>query len=420
MVEKLSSLNSQASNTAVGFLNKRITFDYLVFLMGFLLLASPDLLDIPFRSLLLLSIDFVAVVLAVKKHIRLHSQVIFVWLYFSALFMSTIINGMPTSPLSILIKMLHLASFTLLTDYQFIKDKKACINGFAFILTILCVLDIVSVVFYPRGISQQITYWNQWSSSITPIWLFGNKNSHFRYFAPWIVVMALRAIESNKKCRARLELCVCCLLSLLTSIMLESSTSIVALLVIIFGALMINFGNSRFDFNPYLLAFLVFLFEGVILFGQTSFLSDFLQNIFGKDTTFSSRTLIWARTEALVSAKPILGWGVLTNEQASALLGHQAFVNSHNQFLNTLFQGGFIAFSFLLIWFLTSLSSLSHASRSIRPLLSMFYIAMMIEMIFEQQFDSNLFVLNFILCSLIASHYEQNIRRDNEFKQDNS
>ena len=82
--------------------------------------------------------------------------------------------------------------------------------------------------------------------------------------------------------------------------------------------------------------FLDFVLSDIKIFGETSFLENFL-NYTGKDPTFSGRTAVWARSILLFLSEPLTGVGLYTGDMARTFL---LAYNSHNLILDLLLVGG--------------------------------------------------------------------------------
>lgn len=135
----------------------------------------------------------------------------------------------------------------------------------------------------------------------------------------------------------------------------KSSTSTIATIVAIVAAWygMRNTSKNLARINAWGVMLAYCSVQILIFMGSLPFISSIVVKLFGKDLTFSGRTKIWIQMPVLIAQKPIWGWGQLSGSTVGSILGNKFFTSAHNQWLNTLFQGGVILFllvALIIIW----------------------------------------------------------------------
>ena len=85
----------------------------------------------------------------------------------------------------------------------------------------------------------------------------------------------------------------------------------------------------------------------------------------------------------LISQKPIIGYGFMGNDAMQEMLGNLAYTSAHNQFLNTLLQGGIILAIALVGGFLTLLGKINMTCLRMKLVCFCAVGAVLIEMLFE-------------------------------------
>ena len=121
----------------------------------------------------------------------------------------------------------------------------------------------------------------------------------------------------------------------------------------------------------------------LIFMGSLPFISSIVVKLFGKDLTFSGRTKIWIQMPVLIAQKPIWGWGQLSGSTVGSILGNKFFTSAHNQWLNTLFQGGVILFLLVALIIIWLSNSTRKFEKNIGNMKLLMLLSIMIDMMFE-------------------------------------
>ena len=179
-------------------------------------------------------------------------------------------------------------------------------------------------------------------------WLFGNKNFHIRTILP-ILANSLIISNYNNKIISMHSLCLI-IISLFSILLSRSATGIVGIFlfllmyfIFVFKGYLKNIVKIKYG-----VAVSAFASFGIIFFNLQTKFSFIVENILGKDLTFSGRSIIWKKSIEMVRAKPFFGFGYLTSSEYTYFLGNN---HPHNYYLYILTMGGIVLFALLLLGF---------------------------------------------------------------------
>ena len=264
------------------------------------------------------------------------------------------------------------------------------------LVVILIVSSSISVLICPDGLYTIEIVWNEWSSSYREQWLLGNKNSHGMWFVLASIVtygyfLSKRNFEVKKRLTiSKLLIIVGVFLALVTLIMVKSSTGLVAVTIAWFALYSCICRDCKIVINTKLVVIIYAVVAALVILGGMQFLQPIIQLVFKKDITFTGRNIIWANSLLYISQKPVLGWGVLSTSQITSMLGSVASTSAHNQFLNTLLQGGLLLFAILLLLLTTIIKKIDAVqNNNDRTFLIMALLSVLVVMMFESCLNEN-------------------------------
>ena len=267
--------------------------------------------------------------------------------------------------------------------------KNALKNIWRFLLIILSA-NTVSIVLFPNGLYQIDYVWNEWGAKdVMRQWILGNKNSQTIWYLLLMIltyILFSDAHISRNKLKNRIVLLYTIAISAITMLLVASSTGIVAITVLAVGMILSFFRKSPIDFewNPKWILVGYIIISILIIGGNATFLKPIIADLFGKDLTFSNRTTVWLRALLLFIQKPIFGWGVLGDDGMRNALGSLSYTSAHNQFLNTMLQGGTILFLILIAMVFIIFDKLSKCEDKKDKLVgSVGMIGVLVTMLFE-------------------------------------
>lgn len=202
----------------------------------------------------------------------------------------------------------------------------------------LVYFNAILVVLFPDGL-----YTSEWGSSY---FLFGNYNATG---AICLLCILFQGAYTTLTGKGNVNLLLLTLTSFVVCAFLGSMTSAVGLAIAFAYTL---FRNRVTHIRPIVIAFIVVLvlFMFVIVIAGNSIedypiIVSFIENVLGKDSSFTARTYVWFVNLGYVSERPWLGWGFIDSyiiEESSGAIG------THNLFIGVALYGGIVALCFFL------------------------------------------------------------------------
>lgn len=321
-------------------------------------------------------------------------------LYLFYLVFITFFNQTEVADIHLVVSNSKLFFFLCVFDFMLKRKQKDAINIIFFVLSVYVALDFLSIVFFPDGLYHTTLTWNEWSTSYEAQWVYGNKNNRIYWYLILIFISWERYIINGK---SKLEPTIISVITILTMILVKSSTAIVVSILVGIGTFISLYKRKRLllNINTYILIGICFAITLLIIAGGASFLRPIVEGIFGKDMTFSNRSEVWRQAIMLIMQKPLFGWGVTDTATARGVLGSLTFVNTHNQILNCLWQGGIVLFSlFLCIILCTSKNINKIVNKKYKLVFQFILVGLMVDMIFEVILGINATWL----CLLLLNH----------------
>lgn len=308
--------------------------------------------------------------------------------YIIILLISSVINQTSAVDVHLFVSNIKLILFFAVIDWFSGYNKDGTLKVLWWIIATISLLNFCSLILYPEGISTITYVWNEWGASDeVKQWIVGNKNSQALWYIAFMLLsyylIEEKYIKLNfiKKIFAFFVSCI----SFIAVFVVSSSTGMAAVIVVATAVIACSIfrhpPNIRFNTKWILVVYAIVLL--LILLGNTSFFEPIVTGIFGKDLTFSNRTVVWAESMVLISQKPIIGYGFMGNDAMQEMLGNLAYTSAHNQFLNTLLQGGIILAIALVGGFLTLLGKINMTCLRMKLVCFCAVGAVLIEMLFE-------------------------------------
>lgn len=318
----------------------------LVFFTILIMLMPSIIADSSLFKLLNNAWIVVCIVIMLKKHYKFTKFSGLITAYFVFWLLSTIINHNVDSHIYIWI--LKTLIIILFIDCMFKNDYIKTIDSLWLAIMIFVCIDFLSIVFFPNGLYQTITEWNEWSSSNIAVWFLGNKNNRIAWY---MIAMLLSYIKYlyKKDFSSKFIAVFVCIISIIAMLLVNSSTSIIIVVLMTAFELLSIFKKRIFTIriNPNIITIIYIIVEVLILLGFVNFLTPIVEGIFDKSLTFTGRSEAWSTVIPHIIDNLVLGSGYIPSTVASGVLGSAAFVNAHNQWLQTLWEGGLIGFLLL-------------------------------------------------------------------------
>lgn len=368
----------------------KITFSKngLLYILYTLVFFMPDFIkNIGLDKVEYIFILYFLLLMLSKKYYPQNFIVNIMMFYHVYIFLITLLNGGSLDFIFIFIKNV---AYIMIFDFMISKKKEEVLSCIMGILLLYCTIDLLSLIIYPDGIYQTELVWNQWSTSVNAIWFFGGKNGRWFYYAIVInIVLYKHCINKSK----RLSRCflLAAVASVLSAYLEQSATSIVVLIIMSIGIYIAlnnqKFISIRFEILPMIIAY--FIMQICIFFGQTFFLTYFVQSILHRSMTFSNRTFIWAKAIMEFLKNPILGKGYIGYLEAREIFGSLTYNHAHNQWLQVLLNGGVSLFLVFLYMFINIAKNINKVNNQAKRIgLSLVLLSVLINMIFEVPFTN--------------------------------
>lgn len=285
----------------------------------------------------ILAFLIIVFILTKNKNFKLSKVNLVIILYFIVLNFSTILNN--ASIFECLYLSFRVITFCLIVEYGLRFDTENFLKAVKYYFVFSVLLNFLSILIYPNGmyIDKNVGYHQNW--------ILGYKNIHILFIIPAILFSFLYSYYKFNKLKLRNYLFL--LISIVSIIMVDSSTSLVGLLTItafiIFNKL---FNKDRiFNIKNYLI-FIVSLFLGIIVFKIQEKFKFIIENIFHRSLNFTNRTYIWEYVIDFIKKKPLIGYGVENQIVRYNKTTYLKSIHAHNEILEIIYKSGIIGLAF--------------------------------------------------------------------------
>lgn len=255
-----------------------------------------------------------------------------------------------------LYRLLYYSYCLLLATFGMKKDPKTFLRSVRNVLFVLVVLNAVTIILKPDGL---YTLTKMTGEEDNRYWFLGFKNGISKY-SVFLITLSGAYHLLTRKAKDFFIFYISFAVSVISAVMIESSGGLVGVclsfLIAVFVRKTKNSGiMSMARMRNYAIV-IACVFATVVL--TTSLLTNplvvyFVTEVLGEKITLSGRLPIWAAVLQIVSQHFIGGVGYLGGEGNARLIGHTAnTVDAHDYYLEFLLEGGIIAFTILVLFFL--------------------------------------------------------------------
>lgn len=268
------------------------------------------------------------------------------------------------------------------------------IKTFTIYQVIYVIINLFTIIIFPNGMYQVGAY--------SRCYFLGYDNTHINVQLPAIALVAIISIWKYK--RINFKAWAIITIVSISALITFSATSVVGLGIFIWGVIVLlprkNKKRYRIIKAPSpLTTFILFGVISILLIGGYSFggIKGNLLDLFGKDSTLASRTLLWENSLLNISKEPLWGYGYETGDIVSSKLvnifGQSGWgLSPHNFYLAVLYTGGIIllitiVFAFIILNYKYSITE-NTADKMI----------------------VGLWIFSFMSMCIVESHYGDNIR----------
>lgn len=224
-------------------------------------------------------------------------------------------------------------------------------NNFIKAITVLfgfyTVINFFTCILFPDGLYSSVTSTGALRTEAS--YFLGHKNVMIQYMFCGFICMGARNLINRGK--LGIKTVIYGALILICNIIGQSTTSIIACIIVAIGIAFYNKKWLSIVFNPISIIVLqLAFFIGIVLLGLQNNFSYFLSDITGKGLDMNGRTEIWAIGLQAFFEHPWLGNGMDTVDNFLNIfsMNNDSF---HNLVLDLLFQGGIIGLSLFMFLF---------------------------------------------------------------------
>lgn len=228
-------------------------------------------------------------------------------------------------------------SLMLMLDMGLQREKESTLQGITAALALWIFINLLSLVLYPGGMVTD--------DPLSPEWVLGSRAIYYRIVFPALAFALIRYHVLGKK--VRIQTVVLMTACILTVALQRGGTGLIGFALLMF----LLFWCCRRALPRYItpliftgIALLVFI--GIVYFRIHYAFEWLIAGVLGKSMTLSSRTDIWQIALTLAFKNPVTGVGLLPLTYMAPLLG--GFNHTHNQLLEILLHGGFVALGLYL------------------------------------------------------------------------
>lgn len=358
--------------------------DFLLPLFLFLMLFPAN-----FGGQFLDAIENMAFVLALyllfRSRYRPSAFVLLSAAYLTLLIVVSLGMGVGDVDVHVLISTFKKVALLALIEERFRQSASRTLKLMAVALLPLVIVDVWSIVAHPEGFYFTANVHNQWTTTYTAQWFLGNKNNHVCIYLLFLLLFFLCAKKSWRIAPFFAFVLVSAVF-VYCMLVTGSSTSTASVAVLLIGAAIAPLRRRPIAKAEVTLVVVSYLAISVLLvLGMTSAFGWFVEALFGKDLTFTSRASIWSQMIEMIKMQPVFGWGSISEAQFSSMMGSLAFVNGHNQLLDTVFRGGVVLLAVFIALLFKASASISEIDDRRDATVALFALmAVMLEMLMEQ------------------------------------
>lgn len=264
--------------------------------------------------------------------------------YFFLLLYSSIINGQRLNGL--ISKAITIFTILAALKIDFEKNVNQTLRTLTVVFSGFVIVNFFLVLLYPDGIWKHVS--DVTGEIVGDYILGGNRNQMGSVLVVGYLTSTLYSLKTKRLRKLNYIIMLSALISLLIG---GSRTSILGMI----GISLFNYSKSERIHNMALLfmiiGYFVFQFVAVFLltdFSSNHYISYFVEEVLGKDLTFSGRSGIWEQSTLLILLSPIWGYGLYDSD---FLMFNISTISPHNFILSILLKGGICLLICALILF---------------------------------------------------------------------
>ena len=338
----------------------------LFFLLGNSVLA---LTEVPFLQLLFSGLRMIAVVYAFLLLLQNFRMGKFAWLVIGFYAVLLVITMMHQGAMNMWVSFfMNTLSIAILTYYSLRRSPQMTLDIFARIFAIFIYFNFISMLIAPSGLFR----------GAYPL-----GRNYNQVGAAVLCGMVTYIAAYHMQLRSFVATVIMCFVCVLTPVMLGSMTSAVGCTLVFLFFLIPNTKLRKLIIVSFFIFYLVF--QAFVVFLQSD-VSDnkevtyFVEDVLGKELTFSDRTRVWAVAYTMIEDSPKTGYGLRSTDWFDDQL---RVLSAHNIILQMLIYGGIVLLSaFILVIVIAIRRSLKDRSKISDTMLfgvGVFFFMMMME-----------------------------------------
>ncbi|WP_082623684.1 O-antigen ligase family protein [Liquorilactobacillus mali] len=220
------------------------------------------------------------------------------------------------------------------------------------LLFILILLDWVSMLLFPSGL---------YTTIYTDNWFLGYKTERFVFYLPFAIISGFLSLKKHN--RIGINTYFTMILCMLALLYCKGTSIFFGMLIVFLLFILLDIGifNKKINFIlnkslsvPFVLSIYTVVNISLLNAISSKFLDYLLVNVFHKDLTLDTRTLIWQSCFQLIKTNKFFGKGFLTYQNYQYYTSNLYATSAHNMLLTLLVTGGFfLLLCYAVIIFLT-------------------------------------------------------------------
>lgn len=223
-------------------------------------------------------------------------------------------------------------AISLLVELLSKSNIKLLLKSLNFVFSILVYINLVVLFFVPAGI-----YLNSWMS---PVYIIGIENQQAIVLIPAIAIVLIYSTCVKGGLTINTILVITSII--ITVIRISSVTGIIGLVIILlYVVLFYKRKVSRIFSFKFLFFSYIIIFFAIVVFRINEFMAPFIENVLGKSSDLSYRTVLWDMAFELIRNSYLFGYG--TSDGLYIVRSAEVSQSSHNYFIQMMLEGGIVS-----------------------------------------------------------------------------
>lgn len=276
-------------------------------------------------------------------------------------------------------------SISMLVELSMKKNFIGVFQVLFYLLSSLSYLNLILLIFIPQGFAP---------IGVERVNFIGIDNHIAIILLPLIGISVIYSLLKYKKIK------IWCYLSILVVslnlILIWSATGIMGWTIIVLYFLIgyNKYLDRLFNFKVCFITNMIMFISIIVLRIQNIF-SFLIEDILHKNLTFTGRTYIWDYAMNLISKKPLLGYGIRSEELIPTWYGN---LTAHNAILQFMIDGGLVsAFIYILIILICGYQIDRHKEYKISKIILIIIFSFLMMMLMESYRQSIFFYMLLVM-----------------------